>query len=128
MLAKLGKVLGMSAPLISVAAAYQMWFGMKYVGATSETSTTQTVTALEFALKQGSNAILFWPVAVFFLSCIGAFAVWKNLVSLVWIIACSLLIVSIMGMMTIGLIIAPIAILLLTSAIILTLEKGKAIG
>jgi hypothetical protein len=52
----------------------------------------------------------------------------KNLVSLVWIIACSLLIVSIMGMMTIGLLVAPIAILLLTSAIILTLEKGKAIS
>ncbi len=127
MLAKLGKVLGMIAPLISVASAYQMWFGMKYVGVNSETSTTQTVTALEFALKQGSNAILFWPVAIFIMSCIGAFAVWKNITILVWVISCILLIVSIMGMMTIGLLVAPMAILLLASAILLTIEKRKAI-
>ncbi|HVJ49739.1 hypothetical protein [Desulfitobacterium sp.] len=38
MLAKVGKVLGMITPLISAISAYQMLFGMKYTGATSESS------------------------------------------------------------------------------------------
>ena len=141
MLAKVRKVLGMITPLIAAISAYQMLFGMMYTGATSNSSTPQIsttikVTALEFAFKQGSKVVIFWtifwtifwPVAIFLLSCIGAIAVWKRITILVWVIACLLLIVSVAGIFSIGLLVAPIAILLLISAIVLLIEKSKAIG
>jgi len=134
MLAKVGKFLGMITPLISAFSAYQMLFGMMYTGASSDSSTPQMsttiqVTALELAFKHGSKVAifwtLFWPIAVFILSCIGAIAVWNRITILVWVITCVLIIVSILGIMTIGFLVAPISILLFASAIILSIEKRK---
>lgn len=132
MLMRVGKFLGTITPLISLIFGYQMLFRMKYTGATSESntpqiSTTIKVTALEFAFNSGSKVVIFWtifwPIVIFILSCIGAFAVWKEKTILVWVIASVLLVISILSIMTIGRFVAPMGILFLVSAIILSTKR-----
>jgi hypothetical protein len=127
MLARIGKTLGIFTPLISLWSGYQMWFGFKYVGSSSENPTIQmTVSAFQFALDNGSKAILFWPIFLFVISVIGAMGAWHERPVIVWSIVIILLIVSILGVWTIGSLVFPLAGLLFISAALLTIQKKKA--
>ena len=65
------KLLGVSSPISIADHRYQIWFGMKYTVSGSD-FTTRTITALQYALEEGSRAILFWPIFLFILSIVGA--------------------------------------------------------
>ena len=125
MLGRMGKTLGAVTPIISILSAYQMWFGAKYVGSTSDAMGTQTLTALEFALKHGSTAIIFWPVCIVVLSIIGGVAAWYKKAKFVWLVAIVLFIISVLGMWSIGSAVVPLAALFLISATLLTIHQKK---
>ncbi len=125
MVQRIVKLLGVSAPILSLIIAYQIWFGFKYTGVGSD-SPMQTITALQFALEEGSSAILFWPVFIFVLSVVGAFGAWKMVKPLVWVVALTLLVValtllvvSVLGVWSIGLVVAPLALLFVVIGILL---------
>jgi hypothetical protein len=126
MLDRIGKTLGVITPLISLWSIYQMWFGFKYVGSSSENPTIQTtVSAFQYALDKGSTVILFWPIFVFLISVIGAVGAWLKRPIIVWSIAIILIIVSILGVWSIGGTVAPLAGLFFISATLLTIQKKK---
>lgn len=118
MIHRIVKLLGVLSPILSLFIAYQIWFGFKYTGIGSN-SPMRTITALQFALEEGSSAILFWPVFIFVLSVVGAFGAWKMVKPLVWAVAIALLIVSVLGIWTIGLGVAPLALLFVIIGILL---------
>lgn len=144
MLERMGKIVGILTPFVSLLAIYQMWFVAKYVGSattqysgstttqysgsTSEIPVTETLTALQFALRYGSDAIIFWPICIFVLAVIGGVAAWFKKATIVWALAIVLLIISVLGMWSIGSAVIPLAMLLSISAILLTLHKKKVNG
>jgi hypothetical protein len=136
MLERMGKAVGVLTPFVSLLAIYQMWFVAKYVGSAttqysgsaSEVTVTETLTALQFALRYGSDAIIFWPICIFVLAVIGGVAAWFKKATIVWTLAIVLLIISVLGMWSIGSAVIPLAMLLSISAILLTLHKKKVNG
>lgn len=118
MVQRIVKLLGVSAPILSLIIAYQIWFGMKYTGSGSD-FTTRTITALQFALEEGSRAILFWPIFLFILSIVGAFGAWKKIKLLVYVVAIMFIIISVLGAWSIGLLVVPLALLFVVISILL---------
>jgi hypothetical protein len=133
MLERMGKIVGILTPFVSLLSMYQMWFVAKYTGSTStqyagsasETTVTETLTALQYALRYGSDAIIFWPICIFVLAVTGGVAAWFKKATIVWALAIVLLVISILGMWSIGSSVIPLAMLLSISATLLTLHKKK---
>ncbi|SHN88434.1 hypothetical protein [Desulfitobacterium chlororespirans] len=125
MVKKLIKLLAVCAPFLSIYLGYQMWFGFKYTGGRADLP-PETITALQFALEHsGAKAILFWPICLFVISTIGALCAWKENRMLVWIIVIFLMIVSVLGMWSIGLLVFHLAVLFLVIGILLTYSARK---
>ncbi|MEL1135775.1 hypothetical protein AAC978_11380 [Desulfitobacterium sp. THU1] len=125
MVKKLTKLLAVCAPLLSIYLGYQMWFGFKYTGGRADLP-PETITALQYALEHpGSKAILFWPIVLFLISAIGAIGAWKGKRALVWIIVIFLMILSVLGMWSIGFLVFHLAVLFLVIGIFLTYSARK---
>lgn len=124
MIKKLIRVLAFCAPILSIYLGYQMWFGFKYTVENADLP-PQTITALQFALEYGSNAILFWPIFIFLISIVGALGAWKEKRLLIWIIVIFLLILSVLGMWTIGLLVFHLAVLFFVIGIMLSYSARK---
>lgn len=120
MVKKLINFLAAGAPILSIYLGYQMWFGFKYTGGRSDLP-PETITAFQFALEHpGSKAILFWPICIFVISIIGAIGAWNAKRKLVWTIVIFLMIVSVLGMWSIGLLVFLLAVLFLVIGILLS--------
>jgi len=118
MVQRIVRLLGVFAPILSLIIAYQIWFGFKYTSSGSD-FTTRTITALQFALEGGSTAILFWPIFLFLLSIVGAIGAWKKVKPLVWVVAITFIIISVLGAWSIGLLVVPLALLFIAISILL---------
>ena len=124
MVQRIVRLLGVFAPILSVIIAYQIWFGFKYTISGSD-FTTRTITALQFAVEGGSTAILFWPIFLFLLSMVGALGAWKKVEQLVWVVAITFIIISVLGAWSIGLLVVPLALLFIAISILLHFsDKG----
>lgn len=125
MVKKLIYSLAVCAPLLTIYLGYQMWFGIKYVGGDSELP-PETLTAFQYAVKHpGSDAILYWPIILFVISIIGAIGAWKGKRKLVWTIVIFLLVLSVLGMWTIGGLVFLLAVLFLFIGILLSYSARK---
>ncbi|PSP66494.1 hypothetical protein BRC85_10085 [Halobacteriales archaeon QS_1_69_70] len=81
---------------------------------------------IDYLLGRSSGVapdLFFWSVAVLFVAVIIGVAVWKERVGVLWVLAVPAIEVSILGAMTIGLLIVPFALLLVLSASLLTVHR-----
>ena len=69
--------------------------------------------------------MFFWSVAVLFVAVIIGVAVWKERVGVLWVLAVPAIAVSILGAMTIGLLIVPFSLSLFLSASLLTVHRYR---
>jgi hypothetical protein len=90
-------------------------------------STTVTssgrATTWQMALESKDYIVLWWVAFVVVAAVGAAAAAWRRRLDLVWVAALGVTALAVAGMMSIGIAIAPVALLLLLSAILLTLDR-----
>ena len=132
--AQVGKVLALVSPALAVGVVCFMLFatGYSYVsmeeragppevnlgGAASESG---WVSAYEHSLENGDYVYFFWSGFIVLICLLAAVAALKGWVGLVWACAGLLGVLSILGAMSIGGMVAPLALVLFVSAILLSL-------
>jgi hypothetical protein len=89
-------------------------------------TSSDAVTGIDYLFGRSSGVapdLFFWSVAVLFVAVIIGVAVWKERVGVLWVLAIPAIVVSILGAMTIGLLLLPFALSLLLSALLLTVHR-----
>lgn len=120
-MAKAGRFLGLISPALGIAAL--MLFGSSYSyqsGDSAGNFSSGTISAFQYALEEGDYAWFFWSGFVVFVCLISAAGALVGRPAIVWACACTLLFLSGLGMMTIGIFVLPLALLLFVSATFLT--------
>ena len=87
---------------------------------------SDTVTGIDYLLGRAGGVapdLFFWSVAVLFVAVIVGVAVLEERVRVLWVLAVPAIAVSILGAMTIGILIVPFALSLLLSASFLTVHR-----
>jgi hypothetical protein len=136
--AQVGKVLALVSPALAVGVVCFMLFatGYSYVsmrgragppegnpdGAASESG---WVSAYEHSLENGDYAYFFWSGFIVLICLLAAVAALKGWVGLVWACAGLLGVLAILGAMSIGGMVAPLALVLFVSAILLSLSGSE---
>jgi hypothetical protein len=96
-------------------------------GTSGQPGTTVTsagrVTTWQRALESKDYIVLWWVAFVVVAAVAAAAAAWRRRLNLVWVAALGVTALAVAGMMSIGIAIAPVALLLLLSAILLTLDR-----
>jgi len=132
--AQVGKVLALVSPALAVGVVCFMLFGSGYSyvsmeeragspevnlgGAASESG---WVSAYEYSLDNGDYVYFLWSGFIVIICLLAAVAALKGWIGLVWACAGLLGILSILGAMSIGGMVAPLALVLFVSAILLSL-------
>jgi uncharacterized membrane protein len=80
------------------------------------------VPAYEYSLENGDSVYFFWSGLIVLVCLLAAGAALKGWVGLVWACAVLLGVLSILGAMSIGGMVAPLALVLIVSAILLSLS------
>jgi hypothetical protein len=83
------------------------------------------VSAYEYSLENGDYVYFFWSGFIVVICLLAAGAALKGWVGLVWACAGLLGTLSILGAMSIGVIVAPLALVLFVSAILLSLSRPE---
>lgn len=132
---KAGIALAFLAVPVAVAAAAVILFvtGYSYqtasgeAGTSGQPGTTVTssgrVTTLQMALDNKDYVVLWWVAFVVVATAGAAGAAWKRRLDIVWVAALGVTTLAVAGMLSIGIAIAPVAVLLLLSATLLTLDR-----
>jgi len=126
---RLGRVLGFFASALGVlTAGILLLVPVVSVSSGDDTGrmSSDAVTGIDYLLgRTGGVApeLFFWSVAVLFVAVIIGVAVWKERVRVLWVLAIPAIAVSILGAMTIGLLILPFALSLFLSASLLTVHR-----
>ena len=135
--ARVGKVLALVSPALAVGVVCVMLFatGYSYVsredragpeGDSVETaSESGWVSAYEYSLENGDYAYFLWSGLIVVICLLAAGAALRGWVGLVWASAGLLGVLSILGAMSIGGMVAPLALVLFVSAILLSLSGSE---
>ena len=109
-----GTFLGAISPVFAGVVAALMLFGSSYSyeAGDSEGSSSGTMTAFRYASEQGDRAWFFWAGVVVLVCLIAAVGALVGTSTIVWACAGALLVLSVLGMMTIGILVLPLALLL----------------
>jgi hypothetical protein len=86
------------------------------------------VSAYEYSLQNGDYAYFLWSGFIVFIGLLAAGAALKGWVRLVWGCAGLLGVLSILGALSIGFMVAPLALVLFVSAILLSLSGPEGSG
>jgi hypothetical protein len=132
--ARVGKVLALVSPALAVGVVCFMLFatGYSYVSmeerAGPESHPVEAaaesgwVSAYEYSLENGDYVYFLWSGFIVVICLLAAGAALKGWVGLVWACAVLLGVLSILGAMSIGGMVAPLALVLFVSAILLSLS------
>ena len=117
-----GTFLGAISPVFAGVVAALMLFGSSYSyeAGDSEGNSSGTVTAFRYASEQGDYTWFFWAGFVVLVCLIAAVGALVGTSAIVWACAGALLVLSGLGMMTIGILVLPLALLLFVSAVLLS--------
>src|SRR5918994_483505 len=130
----LGKILALLSPALALGIVYFMLFatGYSYVSMDKRAgppegnpeeaaSESGWVSAYEYSLDNGDYVYFLWSGFLVIICLLAAGAAQKGWVGLVWACAGLLGVLSIVGAMSIGSMVAPLALVLIVSAILLSL-------
>jgi hypothetical protein len=132
--ALVGKVLVLASPVFAVGIVCFMLFasGYSYVsmeeragsdgGPIEAVSESGWVPTYEYSLENGDYVYFFWSGFIVVICLLAAGAALKGWISLVWACAGLLGVLTILGAMSIGGMVAPLALVLFVSAILLSLS------
>ena len=135
--AQVGKVLALVSPALAVGVVCFMLFATGYSYVSMEgragpegnpveaASESGWVSAYEYSLENGDYVYFLWSGFIVLICLLAAGAVLKGWVGLVWACAGLLGVLSILGAMSIGGIVAPLALVLFVSAILLSLPRSE---
>ena len=135
--AKVGKVLALVSPALAVGVVCSMLFATGYSYVSMEeragpegdpveaASESGRVSAYEYSLENGDYVFFLWSGFIVIICLLAAGAALRGWVSLVWACAGFLGVLSILGAMSIGGIVAPLALVLFVSAILLSLFESE---
>ena len=116
-----------SAAVILFVAGYSYQTVSGESAAPGQPSTTVTsggrVTTLQMALDSKDYIVLWWVAFVVVAATGAAAAAWRRRLYIVWVAALGVTTLTIAGMLSIGIAIAPVALMLLLSATLLTLDR-----
>jgi hypothetical protein len=132
--AQVGKVLALVSPALAVGVVCFMLFATGYSFVSMEeragpdskrveaASESGWVSAYEYSLTNGDYVYFFWSGFIVAICLLAAGAALKGWVGLVWAFAGLLGVLAILGAMSIGSMVAPLALVLFVSAILLSLS------
>jgi hypothetical protein len=135
--ARVGKVLALVSPALAVGVVCSMLFATGYSYVSMEeragpegdpveaASESGRVSAYEYSLENGDYVFFLWSGFIVIICLLAAGAALRGWVSLVWACAGFLGVLSILGAMSIGGIVAPLALVLFVSAILLSLFESE---
>jgi len=127
-MAKAGRFLGLISPAFALGMAALMLFGSSYSyqsGDPAGNSSSGAISAFRYALEQGDYAWFFWSGFVVVVCLIAAAGALAGRSATVWACAVALLVLSGLGIMTIGIFVLPLALLLSVSATLLTVAGSE---
>jgi hypothetical protein len=141
LVAKAGKIIGLISPLLALGIIALMLFGpgYSYQSASCEASPghessqectyeSGTISAFRYAIEEGDTTLFYWAgfiIAICLVAAVGALA---GTAAPVWVCAVVLFILAVLGMMSIGLFIFPLAGVLFVSATFLTVARYESRG
>ena len=126
-----GKIFALVSPVLAVGVVCLILFASGYSYMSTEeranpegergeaTSESSWVSAYEYSLENGDYVYFFWSGFIVVVCLLAAGAALKRWVSLVWVCAGLLGVLSILGAMSIGSMVAPLALVLFVSALLL---------
>jgi hypothetical protein len=132
-----GKILALVSPTLAVGVVCFMLFATGYSYVSMEeragpegdldraTSESGWVSAYEYSLENGDYVYFFWSGFIVIICLLAAGAALKGWVGLVWAAAGFLGVLTILGAMSIGVMVAPLALVLFVSAILLSLSRSE---
>ena len=135
--AKVGKVLALVSPALAVGVVCFLLFATGYsqvsmeerVGSEGDpeeaASQSGWVSAYEYSLDNGDYVYFLWSGFIVIICLLAAGAAQKGWVGLVWACAGLLGVLSIVGAMSIGSMVAPLALVLFVCAILLSLSGSE---
>jgi hypothetical protein len=135
--ARVGKVLALVSPALAVGVVSLMLFATGYSYVSMEgradpegdpvtgASESGWVSAYEYSLENGDYVYFLWSGFIVGIGLLAAGAALKGWVGLVWACAGLLGILSVLGAMSIGGMVAPLALVLFVSAILLSLSESE---
>jgi uncharacterized membrane protein len=135
--ARFGKVLALVSPALAVGVACFMLFatGYSYVSMEQRAGTegdpveaaseSGWVSAYEYSLENGDYVYFLWSAFIVVVCLLAAGAALKGWVGLVWACAGLLGVLSILGAMSIGGMVAPLALVLFVCAILLSFSGAE---
>ena len=127
-MAKAGTFPGLISPALAPGMAALILFGSSYsyqFGDTAGNFSSGTISAFRYALEQGDYAWFFWSGFVVVVCLIAAAGVLVGRSAAVWACAVTLLVLSGLGIMTIGIFVPSLALVLSVSAILLTVAGSE---
>ncbi len=121
MLRLVGKLFGIIAPLLAVGSTAYLLFGVQYgyQRVTNGIMTTGTTSVWE---SPDAPVIVFWCLLVVVVALLGAAATRADRINGVWVCGGVTLFVSALGAMSIGWAFAPVALALLSAALLLSIN------
>jgi hypothetical protein len=136
-MAKAGKILGLISPILALGTAALILFGTGYsyefasCGAgyghpSSEVCTHESgrISVFREAMEEGDRAPFLWAAFIFVVCLIAGLSVLAGKIAPIWVCAIGLWLLAGLGMMSIGLFIVPLAVVLFTSATLLTVARN----
>jgi uncharacterized membrane protein len=133
-----GKILALVSPALALgvvcfmlfATGYSYMFMEERVGPPEgnpeeAASESDWVSAYEYSLENGDYVYLLWSGFIVGVCLLAAGAALKGWIGLVWACAGFLGVLSILGAMSIGVMVAPLALVLVVSAILLSLSRSE---
>ena len=135
--ARVGKVLALVSPALAVGVVCLMLFATGYSYVSMEERATPGgdpveavsesgwVSAYDYSLENGDYVYFLWSGFIVVICLLAAGAALKGWVGLVWACAGLLGVLSILGAMSIGVLVAPLALVLFVSALLLSLSRSE---
>jgi len=135
--AQISKVLALTSPALAVGVVCLMLFatGYSYVSmeervgtkgdAVEAASESGWVSAYEYSLENDNYAYFLWSGFIVVICLLAAGAALKGWVGRVWACAGLLGVLSVLGAMSIGVLVAPLALVLFVSALLLSLSRSE---
>lgn len=76
---------------------------------------------------ENAPLVTFWAIVIGILALVTGYVVWMDYVKVLWVLAVVLPVLTILGLFSIGLFIAPFAVLVIASSILLTIGSRDGI-
>ncbi len=120
------RLLGLASLLAAVGCAAYLLFGGIYSSTTEDASDTEGG-VVDVTTTQGwqDYAIVGWALFIVLLGVVTVFAAWRGRSGPVWVSAFLLLILTVLGVVSIGLFVAPVALLFALTAYTLSVSRRR---